>query len=103
MTRQLSEALRAQAASLLALAEALEHPQGDSVPDPWVGAVAYLDGAVPSRVVNAACACGQVYGATKRGKRWVARRSAIDQWISEAGHREPTTDAELLAAEWGKK
>lgn len=98
----IGEALRAQAAALLAVADALESADRDTEPDPWVGVVSYVKGAVPARVANAACACGQVTNATKRGKRWIARRSDVDAWLSSAGQSEPRTDAQALAAEWGQ-
>lgn len=98
----IAEALRAQAKALLAVADALESSHRDSTPDPWVGVVQYVKGAVPARVVNAACACGQVPNAAKRGKRWIARRSDVDSWLASSGQTEPQTDAQALASEWGQ-
>jgi hypothetical protein len=97
--RKLAELLRAQAAVLFQLAAALsdDTPETD---DPIVRVVAHVGDAVPRRVVNAACAAGQVEGAAKRGKSWLARRSAVDGWLSASV--QPTNDADALAMSWAR-
>lgn len=96
-------ALRAQAAALLALADALDKPDRDTDPDPWVRVVQHVNGAVPARVVNGACAAGQVKGAVKKGKAWIARRSDVDSWLSSSGQVKSTSDAAELARMWGAR
>jgi hypothetical protein len=78
-------ALRSQAATLLALADAIEaepaHPA--TADDPWVDRRSSGLG----RRFLSLCASG-VIASGRNGRRVVARRSAVDAWI-EAQHRTP--------------
>jgi hypothetical protein len=47
---------------------------------------------VPARVACEACAAGEVEGARKVGRRWLATRSAWDRWIDRRATT-PTTGA----------
>ena len=96
-------ALRAQAAAILALADALEATTPATVDDdPWVRVVSYVAKAAPARVVNAACAAGQIHGASKRGKSWIARRSAVDAWLASPVET-PASDADELVQSWMRR
>lgn len=104
----LSGALRAAGAATHALFEALATyvdaapAAGAPADDRWVAPTVYLRGAVPVRAVNAACGAGQIPGAVKRGKRWVARRSAVDAWL-QRHQPEDAADADALLASWDRR
>lgn len=48
------------------------------------------------RVLFGACRRGEIAGATKRGRRWLATRAAIDVWLRAGGPRlvSPTAEDE---------
>lgn len=59
----------------------LEQREGEQLVD--VAAVVPL----PRRAVFAACRRGDIAGATKRSRRWVATRAALDAWLRAGGPR----------------
>ena len=81
-------------------------PDGSADGDRWVPAAKHLAGAVPSRVVNAACATGQIAGARKPGKVWIAPRASIDRWVAQQGSAgmqhgpDSATDGAAMVASW---
>jgi hypothetical protein len=49
----------------------------------------------PKRSVMRACRAGRIAGASLVGRRWVARRGAVEAWLRELGPRVlPTADNE---------
>lgn len=105
MRRFLSQhaaSLRAQAQALLVQAAALEAlgtGEPDANDDPFVRVTDRTRGVLPARVVNSACAAGQIKTAAKPGKSWIARRSAIDSWLASE-RTSPANDSDSLAASW---
>jgi len=93
------EASIANGKAMLALAKAMEADTGadDRDDDPIVRVAVRCDGVVPRRVINAACAAGEVEGARKVGRQWVARRSVIDAWILRS---QPGPEPSSRVARW---
>lgn len=79
---------------VLALAEALAAllvppPSADELVD----VLAYVPG--PRRPTMRACRDGAIEGASRVGRRWLARRTAVDAWLRTLGPRlvsEPSAD-----------
>jgi hypothetical protein len=74
----------------LSLLDCVEYEDAgkDLSDDGWVVPAVYLQGALPARVLNAACVTQQIEGAIKPGKRWLARRSAVDAWLRAVSRRD---------------
>lgn len=85
------EALRALARALAPYMRQelrLEERDGEQIVD--VAAVVPL----PRRAVCTACRRGEIAGATKRGRRWLATRAAVDAWLRAGGPRLVSPTAE---------
>lgn len=96
-SRNLAAALAALAAAeqAVAAARALLAAAPATGDDPWVKVTSYLSGVVLPRIANAACASGEIEGATKQGGRsWKARRSAVDAWMSR--HQSEGDEGDLV-------
>ena len=84
-----TDALRALALALLPhLRELLGVHQGEELVD--VAETVPL----PRRTVFAACRRGQIEGASRRGRRWLATKSAVDAWLRAGGPRLVQTTAD---------
>jgi excisionase family DNA binding protein len=87
----IATALRAQAQALLVTADAIES-DAPAEADPIVDVVTHAD-AMPRRTVLCACRAGALR-ATKRGRRWLARRSDVDAWLTATAQPDAANDAE---------
>ena len=92
---RVAAALRLQAQSLAALADAIE--AGDSADhdaDPWVDVCEHSP--LSKRVTMVAARSGAIDGAVKRGRTWVARCSALDTWLTREGPDRASNDVSYL-------
>lgn len=80
--------IRAHDPRVLRLAEALAallQPAGSDDSDELVDVLAHVPG--PRRATMRACRDGAIVGASRVGRRWLARRAAVDAWLRTLGPR----------------
>lgn len=82
------------ASALRLLADALERGESDSNADGWVDLRTVP---LPRRTLYSAARSGALR-ATKLGRRWLARKSDVDRWVSE--HTDELSASESLASHW---
>lgn len=85
-----ARAHREAAAALEQAGKLLSPDAGDLVPHAAIP--------VPRRVSCAACAAGEVDGARKVGRRWLATRAAWNQWIDQVSAAGAARQVDDLAA-----
>lgn len=86
------------AAALLAAVETATGAANDGGADAWVDPVRYLAAALPKRRVQQALRAGEIPGATKRGRTWLARARDVDAWLSSQSNSAPESSDRL--ARW---
>ena len=64
---------------------ALNSPEAEREASTWVDVVTYAK--TPKRPTMAACRRGDIVGAVKRGRVWVAPCEAVDGWLRAVGPR----------------
>ena len=95
--RAIAAALRAQAQTLLVTADAIEATATAPVDsDRWVDVCQHSP--LPKRATLAAARTGAIEGAAKQGRKWVARASAVDAWLTRQTS-EPS-EAPTALARW---
>lgn len=104
-TRQVQASIRAIAAAEQALAAAREllTSAAPEPEDPFVRVTRHLRGLVPARVACAACVAGQIEGATKPGKHWLARKSAVEAWIASGKPPAVADTADAVVLSWERR
>jgi len=104
-SRQVQAATRAIAAAEQALAAAREllTTAAPEPEDPYVRVTKHLRGLVPARVACAACTAGQIATATRPGKHWLARRSAVDAWLASGRPSTVADDGDAVLLSWERR
>jgi hypothetical protein len=82
-TRDFSTAMRALAVALLPYLRELLSAQRHE--EDVVNVCAVVPG--PKRMIMAACRRGEVPGAVRIGRRWLAPRRGVEAWLRSCGHR----------------
>ena len=96
------DAAEAAVQDLAAAVELLDaSPANEQQEDPWVAPAVYLRAALPARAVNHACASGQIVGAVRKGKRWAAKRSAVDAYLSS--QKQDAAGADAVVLRWSRR